>query len=242
VLLVSDGNVFLERGLNLNTDVVLEEVRPGDFATVGHHGAGYAMVVFDGAVPAGSLAPGNYLTFGVTGGQTALTAAGGMLKDPTYLDENRMHPLMRFTDLNGLLLRQAPQTRCAPWADSIADATSGPMIAAGEHNGVRIVSVAFDLSDSNWPLRVSFPIFLTNAVDWLTTPPSRPGDLMSRNLLNAQESTLTAKVQPELERSGQTVFAHVPLSRHRKVDLWPYAAAVALLFLIGEWYVFHRRV
>jgi Ca-activated chloride channel family protein len=28
--------------------------------------------------------------------------------------------------------------------------------------------VAFDLSDSDWPLRVSFPIFLTNCVRWLT--------------------------------------------------------------------------
>ena len=52
VLLVSPGNIFLERGLNLDPDVILEECAPDEFATVGRSGAGYSMTVFDGALPA----------------------------------------------------------------------------------------------------------------------------------------------------------------------------------------------
>jgi len=76
--------------------------------------------------------------------------------------------VMRFADLEGLHLRKALRTSTQPWGQSLADASSGPLIAVGEHNGLRVVSVAFDLSDSDWPLRVSFPIFLTNSVRWLT--------------------------------------------------------------------------
>lgn len=167
VLLVTDGNVFLERGLNLDPDVVLEECTPDEFATVGKSGAGYSMVVFDGVLPAKSLPPGNYLVFGADSAQMPVTASGST-DTPAFIDENRTHPVMRFVDLTGLRLRTALHTQTQAWGQSLADADSGPLIAAGEHGGLRVVSVSFNLSDSDWPLRVSFPIFLTNAVRWLT--------------------------------------------------------------------------
>ncbi len=167
VLLVTDGNIFLERGLNLDPDAVLEECTPDQFETVGKSGAGYSMVVFDGALPAKPLPPGNYLVFGADSAQMPATASGST-DSPKFIDETRTHPVMRFVDLEGLRLRTALHTQAQPWGQSLADADSGPLIAAGEHGGLRVVSVSFDLSDSDWPLRVSFPIFLTNAVRWLT--------------------------------------------------------------------------
>jgi len=125
------------------------------------------MVVFDGALPATPLPPGNYLVFGADNAQLPVTSSGNT-DNPTYIDENRTHPVMRFVDLEGLHLRIALHTQTQPWGQSLAEADSGPLIAAGEHNGLRVVSVSFNLSDSDWPLRVSFPIFLTNSVRWLT--------------------------------------------------------------------------
>ena len=167
VLLVTPGNIFLERGLNLDPDVVLEECAPDEFATVGKSGAGYELVVFDGALPSAPLPPGNYLVFGAESAQMPVTASGSS-DNPTFIDQSRTHPVMRFVDLEGLHLRTALHTQTQPWGQSLADADSGPLIAAGEHDGLRVVSVSFNLSDSDWPLRVSFPIFLTNAVRWLT--------------------------------------------------------------------------
>ena len=88
--------------------------------------------------------------------------------NPAFIDESRTHPVMRFADLEGLHLRKALRTQTQPWGQALAEADSGPLIGVGEHNGLRVISVAFDLSDSDWPLRVSFPIFLTNCVRWLT--------------------------------------------------------------------------
>jgi hypothetical protein len=41
------------------------------------------------------------------------------------------------------------------------------LILAGEIGRQRIVWVGFDILQSTWPLRISFPIFVANAVDWL---------------------------------------------------------------------------
>ena len=167
VLLVTPGNPFLESGLNLDPDVVLEECQPDEFTTLGKNGAGYSMVVFDGVLPAAPLPPGNYLVFNALNGQMPLVGTESA-DNPTFIDESRTHPVMRFADLEGVHFQKALRTQTQPWGQALAEADSGPIIAAGEHNGLRAISVAFDLSDSDWPLRVSFPIFLTNAVRWLT--------------------------------------------------------------------------
>ena len=44
---------------------------------------------------------------------------------------------------------------------------------AGEVNNQRVVWVGFDTLQSTWPLRVSFPIFIANAIDWLNPATSR---------------------------------------------------------------------
>ncbi len=168
ILLVSSGNLFLEQGLNLDPDVVLEECSTDEFATVGKNGAGYALVVFDGALPSTPLPPGDYLTFGITGGSSALAGTTGTADSPQFIDQSRTNPIMRFVDLEGLRLSHAPEAATASWAQTLAEADSGTLIAAGQHDGIQMISVAFDLSDSDWPIRVSFPVFLTNAANWLT--------------------------------------------------------------------------
>ena len=48
-----------------------------------------------------------------------------------------------------------------------------PLIVAGELNRQRLIWIGFDTMQSTWPLRVSFPIFIANAVDWLNPATER---------------------------------------------------------------------
>jgi hypothetical protein len=307
VLLVSPGNLFLENGLNLDSDVVLSEVSPTDFETVGKSGAGYSMVVFDGYLPPNPLPPGNYLVVDAGNNQTPLGPITGTADSPTMIDQNRTDPLMRFVDLDGLNLAKASQQKLAGWAQSLAETDSGTVIAEGEHAGSRMVSVAFSLSDSDWPLRVSFPIFLTNTVDWLTagsglgpnspdTPagaaasitvpagmsnvtvtapdghstliatPNEGGTVvfdatdkvgiyriqgangfdhpLAVNLLSTSESGLAPQPHDKLDRVGvaPSTTGGGPHLRRIRNDLWPLAAALALVFLTLEWLIYHRRL
>ena len=53
-----------------------------------------------------------------------------------------------------------------------------PIIIAGELGRQRIIWIGFDILESNWPLRVSFPIFIANAVEWLDPANARSGQLL----------------------------------------------------------------
>jgi len=54
-------------------------------------------------------------------------------------------------------------------------------MVAGELGRQRIAWVGFDSLDSSWPLRVSFPIFIANAVEWLNPANARNAQLLVRS-------------------------------------------------------------
>jgi hypothetical protein len=49
----------------------------------------------------------------------------------------------------------------------LVEAQQTPLVIAGEKGRQRLVWVGFDSLQSTWPLRVSFPIFMANAMEWL---------------------------------------------------------------------------
>jgi hypothetical protein len=61
---------------------------------------------------------------------------------------------------------------------SVVDSPNTPLIVAGELNRQRVVWVGFDTLQSTWPLRISFPIFIANAVEWLN-PAAERANLLS---------------------------------------------------------------
>jgi len=52
-------------------------------------------------------------------------------------------------------------------AKMLAVAESGPVMAAVEVDRRRHVVVGFDVLQTNWPMQVSFPVFVSNALQWL---------------------------------------------------------------------------
>jgi hypothetical protein len=65
-----------------------------------------------------------------------------------------------------------------PWAVSLVESPQTPLIVTGDLERQRIVWIGFDPLQSTWPLRVSFPIFIANAVDWLNPAASSSKQLM----------------------------------------------------------------
>jgi Ca-activated chloride channel homolog len=64
------------------------------------------------------------------------------------------------------------------WAMSLAESPQASVIVAGELQHQRIVWVGFDALESDWPLRISFPIFIANASDWLNPANARNSQLL----------------------------------------------------------------
>lgn len=169
-LLVSRGNRFLERALKAAGDIEVTVAASLPAAAPESAGSTWDFVVLDDVAPAEWPAD-NVLALRVA--DTNWFEAAGTLRAPAIVDWKTTHPLLRFVNLDNVQVAEAMGIRPPAWGTVVADSPQGPLIVAGERGRQRVVWVAFDVLNSTWPLRVSFPMFVANAVDWLNPATAR---------------------------------------------------------------------
>jgi hypothetical protein len=143
ILLVSDGNLFLERGAERRRP---RRARRGDGGRVrlGEVPGGYDVTSSTPArSPGEGPAAGRYLFWG---GKASGKEARSPRPAPTatgrrILDWNRTHPLMRFVDLANVHLRRQQAVAPVAWGTTLAETDAGPLIVAGEKGATRAVYV-----------------------------------------------------------------------------------------------------
>ena len=162
VLLVSPGNLFLEKALRTDPQVVLETRAPGDYAG-GMLDAD--VVVLDGTAPP-KIGPGRFVLVHALPGDVPIQALG-QLEEPTVLDWDRAHPVMRFVDLSKVSIESALRVRPLAAGRTLLEAVGGPLIYLLEEPQRKVVFVGFDLFKTDLPLRVAFPLILANSLRWL---------------------------------------------------------------------------
>ncbi len=161
VLLVTRGNRFLEKALGGAAPNV-ELATATDFTETG---AKFDLVVLDDVPPA-AWPTGNVLAIHVASTNWFDGGIGG-LEAPPIVDWKNTHPLLRFVSFDNVQIASSLAIRTPSWAVSLVDSPTSPLVVAGELGRQRIVWIGFDTLQSTWPLRISFPIFIANAVDWL---------------------------------------------------------------------------
>lgn len=159
VLLVTGGNRFLEKALGAVPSVQLT-VAPA----LADAGKAYDFVVLDG-VPPTVWPEGNVLAFAVS--PTNWFEDVGNVESPALVDWKATHPLLRYAPFDNVGVSQSAVVQSPGWGAALLECPQGALMIAGDLGRQRIAWVGFDPLDSNWPLRVSFPIFIANAVEWL---------------------------------------------------------------------------
>jgi Ca-activated chloride channel family protein len=164
LLLVSTGNRFLEKALNLDPRVRVSKMTPASYTGQ----PGYDVVVFDGVSPK-TIGPGSTLFIHASSPDAPAEVTGRLVR-PNILDWDRRHPLMRFVSLSNVQVAETLTARARPWGRVLAEGESGPLIVAGEHGGTRSVYLGFNpvVPASDFCLKVAFPIFISNCVNWLS--------------------------------------------------------------------------
>jgi hypothetical protein len=170
VLLVTRGNRLLEKALRAVANVQLAVANDLTDA-----GAGFDFIVLDGVVPT-AWPKGNVLAFRTV--NTNWVESVTAVEAPVIVDWKSTHPLLRYAGFDNVQIVQSLTARAPTWAVSILEAPQAPLILAGDLGRQRIVWVGFDPLESNWPLRVSFPIFIANAVDWLNPANAKNSQLL----------------------------------------------------------------
>lgn len=161
ILLVTRGNRFLERALRSAGPRIDVTVAP----SIQAQGADADIVVLDDLSPA-EWPRANVLAIHVVrpGWSSRPT---GSLEAPVIVDWKATHPLLRFVGFDAVQVAQSLEMPMPSWAVSLVDASRSSLMWAGEADGHRTIWIGFDLLQSTWPLRVGFPIFIANAVEWL---------------------------------------------------------------------------
>jgi len=159
LLLVTKGNAILERALRAaeNVTVSVTAVPPQDARA-------YDIVVLDGITPA-TWPDTSVLAIHIA--PTNLFPSVSAVESPAVVDWRNTHPLLRFVNFDNVLVAESLAVKPPSWGDAIVESPQTPLMIAGELNHKRIVWLGFDTLQSTWPLRISFPIFVVNALDWL---------------------------------------------------------------------------
>lgn len=87
----------------------------------------------------------------------------------------RSHPILRQVSLDGVVIAQraamldtGDSASQRGRTENLAAAPDGPIITLARRAGADRLSVGFELVQSNWPVQLSFVVFLTNALEHLT--------------------------------------------------------------------------
>jgi len=170
VLLVSRGNRFLEKALHAVPNLELATATDCiDSAAV------FDFVILDGVMPTVWPAVN---TFAIRVARTNWFESLGNIESPALVDWRTSHPLLRYAPFDNVAVRESGYVKAPSWAVSLLEAPQGSLLVAGELGRQRIVWLGFDVLDSNWPLRVSFPIFIANCADWLNPASARNAQLL----------------------------------------------------------------
>jgi hypothetical protein len=225
VLLVTDGNLYLEGPFLLNPSVETDSISPAAYAV--DSSAEYDLTVFDGVAP--PIADrGNYLYFAPSGPDSPWEVTTDVV-DPIIHSSDNNHALLRFVSgLRDMNIARARNLRLTEDDHAVATAIGGSaMIVARETPGRRLAAVAFAPTWSDFPLRVAFPVFLLNAIDWFTGEDAR--------LLQSFATGRTWFV-PVADRSLESVSVTAPGGAQRNVPAWD-GTAVMFGDQVGFWTV-----
>ncbi|HWB52873.1 MAG TPA: hypothetical protein VG722_01730, partial [Tepidisphaeraceae bacterium] len=191
-LLVTDGNYFLERAiksLNLRDPAI---VTPRQYEAMWSNSKNnpsqYDVIVFDAYVPRRLPTAGNFIWFAAVPDGIGVTAEKkgtefARVQDAHFLDWQTDHPILRGLSLQNVQLRDTLVLHVSSNAEVLAQGLRGPLIVLDRENRQTHLIVGFDLWQSDWPERVSFPIFVRNAMQFMALgsqmnvePTYEPGD------------------------------------------------------------------
>jgi hypothetical protein len=186
ILLVGDGDPFLETALSYLPNTALFGVKPDRYPQDARRtdGTEWDLIIFEDLVPAElPMAP----TLLVAPSRTSpLGTVTGSLEDPGIGSLSSDEPILRYVDLTTTHISEAVELALPDWARSVIPGPKGaPLLYAGVRANVPSAVLAFEPRNSDLPLQVAFPILIANLTGELmggTAAPTdtvKPGDPVS---------------------------------------------------------------
>jgi Ca-activated chloride channel homolog len=181
VLLVSPGNIYLQRALALRPGLDVTAAKPGE-EKAGH----YDLYIFDSYLPPGKV-PEPALLINPPAGRGPV-ALGASLDPGAVLPANARDLLLRDVSLKDVHVQSAGALKAPPagWR-TVIGAAADPLLLVHDDEP-RGAVLTFDLHHSDLPLRAGFPILAQNLLSYLL-----PGGFENQVFTPGQPVTLAAE-------------------------------------------------
>lgn len=156
VLLVTKGNLFLEKVLSLMNNIELTRTLPGEMTEY----KGYDLYIFDCVVPEKIPEDGNIVVFAPP--QNNLFDVGGWMDTPEI--KRTDHAIFRYIDDVNFSIGRTRIIDKPDWAEEITGYNGNPVIMDGQIESVRILIFGFNLYETDLPLQSDFPVLISNII------------------------------------------------------------------------------
>jgi hypothetical protein len=292
VLLISENNPFLEGAIKADPGIDLEILTPSAWRA--NLAENFDAVVFDNWTPPGAkpedFSQGGYFFFG----RSPFDADGEDIAIADVGQTTSSSPLLWNVDSSALRFGKARKLQPPDdWrVTTPLESVGQPLLMSLERPGpARIVVAAFSVDSSTFPLRVGFPLFVSNTLHWLADRDLAEGNefLAGQTFLPAEGEKIARLPQQEnadpgshpasttdplrLRKNGfyevqgskktgprwiavntasreeadlrtATANRNLLLLRHGGLGLqpWQWLALAALVLILGEWFLHHRRI
>ena len=165
VLLVSKGNPFLEKLLaaypNFKVNSV-QEIIPSSWP---EQTARHDIVIVD-RLDFPATDRGNFLLIDAYSPSIPVVNTG-RVRLPEILTWNRQSPLMADVNLSGLIVEDSATLQTDAQLQPVIESARTGLMYVLEKNGLRAVLLGFDLTRSDLPFKVAFPVMMSNIFNWL---------------------------------------------------------------------------
>jgi hypothetical protein len=163
ILIVGEGDAYLETALSYLPDVELFGVTPAEYGpkTERTDGRPWDLVVFEGFLP--TTLPQTPILAIAPPRSSVLGDVSGTLTNPGIATLDPDEPVLRYVDLSTTHISAATKLTPPAWARTIIPGPRGaPLLYAGTRDGINQAVLAFEPRRSDLPLQVAFPILLAN--------------------------------------------------------------------------------
>ncbi|MBW2412007.1 MAG: VWA domain-containing protein, partial [Deltaproteobacteria bacterium] len=165
VLLVSEGNYFLEKLLgaypNFKVNAVKEIIPSSWQEQVLRHD----IVIVD-RMDFPETQKGNFLLINAYSPSIPLVKTGEILF-PRNIHWDHGNPIMANVDFGGMVVEQATLLQAGKQAVPVVESADTGLLYTYENDGLRAAIMGFDITRSDLPFKIAFPVMMSNIVNWL---------------------------------------------------------------------------
>jgi hypothetical protein len=174
VLMVTEGNMFLEGALLVYDNVNPMKISPAEYTANPRLADGMDVVVFDDFTPEVVPQPPTSLLYFHPTGEHSPFKVASELTNPRITEIDEDHPVMRWVTLSDVYTDKSNTFSLDPkkGESAVAYSVRDAIIAVKRDGRRKVLAFGFSLpaadreSATDLPMRVAFPIMLVNTLDW----------------------------------------------------------------------------